>query len=116
MAGTDFNEGVYRVGPKTALKIVKEVNTIEKMEKYIMEKYNYQFEINIHKVFDFFLHPPYKEVAEKLQWGHFDKDSVINLLVQEHDFSEERVTKTLDEMMHDAKEKGAQKKLDQFFG
>ena len=35
LIGTDFNEGVDGVGPKTALKIAKASNTIEEVEEYV---------------------------------------------------------------------------------
>lgn len=115
LSGTDFNKGVFRVGPKTALKIVKKEKTLENVKKYVSDKYEHEFEVDIQKITDFFLNPPYNEVQDKFVWNDFDKTAVMKLLVEDHDFSEERVSKTLDDMIEEIKEKGAQKRLDQFF-
>ncbi len=59
LLGTDFNEGVKRVGPKTALKIVKEHKTLDAVTAYVKEKYDYQFEVDAEEVLHLFLDPPY---------------------------------------------------------
>lgn len=114
LSGTDFNEGIKGVGPKTALKIVKEHGTLEDVMKYVKEKYDYQFEVDIQEVFDLFLDPPYKP-PEKLRWSEINEQGISKLLVDEHDFSEERVAKVINDVNEVAKERAAQSKLDQWF-
>jgi flap endonuclease-1 len=115
LIGTDFNEGVKRVGPKTALKIVKQVKSLSEMKDYVKEKYNHEFEVDIEELISFFMDPPYEEIDTKFRWGAVDKEKVGKLLVEEHDFAAERVEKVLDDIIHSYKEKGAQKKLDDWF-
>lgn len=115
LLGTDFNEGVKRVGPKTAIKIIKEVKTLDAMVEYVRGKYGYEFDVDPHKIIDLFTNPPSAVLDRKLSWGNVDREGVMRLLVQEHDFSEERVGRTLDSMANALKESGAQSKLDSFF-
>lgn len=114
LTGTDFNEGIKGVGPKTGLKIVKEHTTLDDVIKYVKEKYDYQFEVDIQEVFDLFLDPPYKPPG-KLKWSEIDEQAISKLLVDEHDFSEDRVAKVINDVNEVAKERAAQSKLDQWF-
>jgi flap endonuclease-1 len=115
MCGTDFNKGVKGVGPKTALKIAKEHSTLPSMMQYVKEKYNCEFEGEIGEIFDFFLHPPVEE-APKVKFSAPTSASVSRILVEEHDFSDERVGRVLEGMEKSLKEKGAQKKIGDWFG
>ena len=112
LVGTDFNKGVFRVGPKTALKIVKEYETSEDLIAFVKEKYGHEFEVDFDKLVDFFINPEYTEVEEKFSFGIVDRDKVNSILVERHDFAPERVEKVLDDIINSYKEKGAQKKLD----
>jgi flap endonuclease-1 len=114
LTGTDFNEGIKGVGPKTALKIVREHTTLDDVISYVKEKYDYQFEVDIQEVFDLFLDPPYNPI-QKLKWDDIDETAVSELLVEQHDFSEDRVAKVVNEIREISKERAAQSKLDQWF-
>ncbi len=114
LSGTDFNSGVKGVGPKTALKIVKENKTLAQAKSYVKTKYNYEFEEDIDAIFAFFLNPPADETRSQ-KFGSPDFEAVRKILVEEHDFSEERVGKVLSEMEKTLKEKGAQKKMSEWF-
>jgi flap endonuclease-1 len=114
LTGTDFNEGIKGVGPKTALKIVREYRTVDEIIDYVKEKYDYQFEVDVEEVFNLFLNPPYSPV-EKPKWGEVDLDAITEILVEEHDFSEDRVTKIIIELKEKTKERAAQSKLDKWF-
>jgi len=115
LVGTDFNEGVPRVGPKTALKLVKESGSLAELKAKVREKYSYDFEVEIELIRDFFYSPPYIEITEKPRWGIASNSEVVKILVDEHDFSRERVEKTLSDMAHSFREKGAQKKLEDWW-
>ncbi|MDD5340492.1 MAG: flap endonuclease-1 [Candidatus ainarchaeum sp.] len=114
LLGTDFNEGVKGVGPKTALKIVKETKTLDDVIAYVKQKYDYEFEVDAEEVLHLFLSPPYAEPG-KLAWNDPDADAVRRILVQEHDFSEDRVGNVLAQVQKALKEKGSQSKLGQWF-
>ncbi len=115
LTGTDFNEGVRGVGPKTAMKIIKEIKTLKDLENYLYEKYQYEFETDINEIFEFFMNPPYKKIEKKFEWGKINKEKVENLLVKDHDFSEERIASTLAKIEKSFAEKGAQSKLEEWF-
>jgi flap endonuclease-1 len=115
MEGTDFNEGVRGVGPKTGLKIAREYPTFGKAREYIKEKYGYEFEEHIEDVYAFFLEPPVEKKIKRLEWKESDKGRVLKLLVEEHDFSEERVSRTLENMSGVIREAESQRTLDKWF-
>lgn len=114
LVGTDYNEGIRGVGPKTALKIVKEYGSLRAIEEYVKKRYNQGFEADIYRIEEFFLHPPYEKPG-KMEWGKMDENSLKRILVEEHDFSDERVGRMIELMLASYKEKGAQKKLEGWF-
>ncbi|MDD5172473.1 MAG: flap endonuclease-1 [Candidatus ainarchaeum sp.] len=114
LLGTDFNDGVPRVGPKTALKIVKETKTLDDVIAYVKEKYDYQFEVDAQEVMDLFLDPPSVPVS-KPEWKPADDSAVTKILVEQHDFSQDRIEKTLADLAAITKERSAQSKLDKWF-
>jgi len=114
LTGTDFNEGIKGVGPKTGLKIARQVKTLDELIAYVEEKYDYQFEVDIEEVFNLFLDPPHKPV-KKLKWGEIKHDDIMELMVEQHDFSEDRVEKTLSDLIKITKERASQSKLDNWF-
>ena len=114
LIGTDFNEGVKGIGPKKALKIVREVKTLDELVSSVRTSHKYEFEVDPQEIFDLFVDPPYTEPGE-IRWNEPDAERLRKILVEEHEFSEERVGKTIDELVKKMKEKGAQSKLDQWF-
>jgi flap endonuclease-1 len=115
LLGTDFNEGVPRVGPKTALKIIKEVDSLDSLRAHVKAKYDYEFEVEPERVMELFLRPNHVELAESPKWGAINESEVTRLLVDEHDFARERVEKMLSDIKISFREKGAQKKLGDWF-
>lgn len=113
LVGTDFNEGVKGVGPKTALKIVKEQRKFGKVLKFVEEKYKHNFESYIEDVFEYFLNPPCIDV--ELRWGKPNAEKIIEILVEKHDFSEERVRNAVGKMVKGMEEKGGQEKISKWF-
>ncbi|MFH1222605.1 MAG: flap endonuclease-1 [Candidatus Micrarchaeota archaeon] len=116
LVGTDFNKGVKGVGPKTALKIVKEHKTFDEIIKYTVQKYGYTFEVEPEDVMEIFRKPKIMELAEKPVWKSMDEDQVREMLVKEHDFSEERISSVMSAVKERLKETGSQRKLDNWFG
>jgi flap endonuclease-1 len=114
MTGTDFNDGVRGIGPKKGLKIAREVESLDELMAFLEEKHDYQFEVDIEQVFNLFLDPPYSPI-DKLKWADVDEGRIKEILVQQHDFSEDRVEKTLSDLSKITKERAAQSKLDKWF-
>ncbi len=114
LCGTDFNFGVKRVGPKTALKIVLEFDDFSKIRKHVEEKYSHSFEIEPEKVIDFFKNPPYLEI-KKISFGKINENAIKHILCEKHDFSEDRVGKTIENLTKISDEVSGQSKLDSWF-
>ena len=86
LVGTDFNEGVKGIGPKKALKIVKE-NRISQLK----------LDFDIESIREIFLKPKItKEYT--INWKKPNKDKIIEFLCEEHDFSRERVEKAANKL------------------
>jgi len=106
LSGTDFNVGgVKGIGPKKALELVKELKTAEK----VFAKVNPSFDWK--KVYNMFSDMPTTD-DYSLKWGKVDESKIRKLLVDEHDFSEDRVNKTLEKLRVEGK---SQKGLGDFF-
>jgi flap endonuclease-1 len=88
MCGTDYNSGLSRVGPKTALKLIKEKGDLEAVLAVQEEKIDGFAEIR-----DFFLNPIVMEDYE-IKMRKPRVDEIVSFLVSERDFDEERVLKT----------------------
>ncbi len=91
LVGTDFNEGVKGIGPKTALGIVKKVDDIDDLFKYAHFKEPPEV---IKKVFKLFESPEVNK-EYKLEWKRPNRERIIEFLCDEHDFSRERVEKAV---------------------
>jgi len=106
LIGTDYNpQGIKGVGPKTALKLVKENKTLDQVLKQV----EWTFDVDPHKIYNFFLNPPVSEKYD-IEWKEPDKDRAIELMVEEHDFSRDRVENALNRLM-EAKREGTQLRL-----
>lgn len=104
LVGTDFNEGIEGIGPKTALKIVKEKKSLKEIAAYIKEKYGKEFEVDPAEVEDVFLKPETEEIKrsavnDALKNAKPDKGRMMKFMCGAHDFSEERVEKFADTLV-----------------
>ena len=94
LVGTDYNpNGVKGIGPKTALKLVKEHKTLDK----VLENVEWDFDVKAEDIFEFFLNPPLTEDYE-MKWREPDKEKLMKFMVDEHDFSQERIEKGVDKL------------------
>jgi flap endonuclease-1 len=91
LVGTDYSPQVKGVGPKTALKIVKEYGSLEKaVEKGVVE-----IDFDYNAVRKLFLNPAVTD-SYVLEWKPPVEERVYEILVEEFDFSRERVAKALE--------------------
>lgn len=93
LVGTDFNEGVKGIGPKTALKLVKEHGKLENMPKQIASKLPSNYE----EIREIFLQPKVTD-NYAIQYGNLQEDKLYDFLCQQHDFSKQRVEKVIQRM------------------
>ena len=106
LVGTDYNPGIPKIGPKTALKLVKQHSSFDKLFKELKADFNWK------QIYAIFKSMPIMKNYQ-LKWSAPDPDKIKELLVEKHDFSEERVQATLDKLSN-TKGKG-QKGLGDFF-
>ncbi|MEM5834576.1 MAG: flap endonuclease-1 [Candidatus Aenigmatarchaeota archaeon] len=93
LVGTDYAEGIKGVGPKTALKLVKEHQTLEK----ILKNVEWKAEVDAEDIFNFFIKPPVTD-KYKIEWKEPNREKILEFMVEEHDFSRERVEKVVDKL------------------
>ncbi len=113
LIGTDFNpDGIKGLGPKTALKLIKENGTLENALPHIK---NAVFPVDPQRIREIFLHP---EITDNynLNWKEPDVGGVIDFLCRQKDFSEDRVRKSLDKMMEGTKKEKGKTTLTKWFG
>ncbi len=111
LVGTDYNPGgVKGIGPKKALKLVKEAEDYDELFRSVgwSEWFNYDWR------------EVYKALAEmkvsddySLSFKDPDKEAVSELLVERHDFDKERVEKVMEELLRERSQR--QKGLSEFF-
>lgn len=94
LIGTDFNEGVKGYGPKKSLQLIKNTCTLEKALE-TMNAPELPSVQEIQEIRDIFLHPNVTDTYS-FQWKSPDKDKVLHILCEEHQFSRERVEPILE--------------------
>lgn len=112
LVGTDFNpDGVKGIGPKTALKLIQQHGTLEKLLPTLKEA---EFPVEPQRIREIFLHP---EVTDnyRITWKEPDAEGVVDFLCRERDFSEERVRKAIAKMMKGLKEAKGKVTLETWF-
>ncbi len=104
LMGTDFNSGIEKVGPMTALKIVKEYKSLGAVTDYIKQKYGAEFDSDPKEVFELFEHPETNPITSqefnKVLWeSKPDKNGIMRFMCDEHEFSGDRVGKVADKLL-----------------
>ncbi len=116
LAGTDYNpKGIPGIGQKKALDVVRKykqpVLIFESVEEQMMnlseaDRFEWQ------TIFQLFRKPRVKD--SDFTFLKIDEEKIKEILVERHDFSEERVEKQL-ERLRELKEKKKQKSLEKWF-
>ena len=97
LIGTDYNiQGVPGIGPKRALDLVKKHKTPEEVFKNVKHDFDWK------QIYDIFTKMKVK-TDYNLEWKPLDKEKVIKLLVDKHDFSLERIEALLSKENKDKK-------------
>jgi flap endonuclease-1 len=113
LIGTDFNpDGIKGLGPKTALKLIQKHGTIENALPHIK---NAEFPHPPEQIREIFLHP--KVTSDyTITWKEPNMEGIVDFLVREKDFSENRVRKAVEKMQQGTKEMKSKTTLEQWFG
>jgi flap endonuclease-1 len=113
LLGTDFNpEGVKGIGPKTALKLIKQYGSLEELLPKLKEA---EFPVEPQRIREIFLNPKVTD-NYKLTWKDPDIEGIVDFLCHERDFSEERVRKALNKMTEGLKKAKGKVTLETWFG
>ena len=104
LVGTDFNEGIYGIGPKKAEKIIRE----GRFSEVILEKAP---DLDFEPIMDFFLNPPTTINCNPI-WTTPDPDLVYELLCGEYGFSKERIEPVMCRIAPPPRGKSGQLRLD----
>jgi len=105
LIGTDYNDNVTGVGPKTALKLIKKHESLEGVESAFKRSKNPKDKEKLAEIQDIpydeireiFLNPPTIEISAP-EWSEPKSDELHKILCAEHDFSESRVQKSLERL------------------
>ncbi|MGC8671672.1 MAG: flap endonuclease-1 [Candidatus Micrarchaeia archaeon] len=114
LVGTDFNEGIEHIGPKTALKIAKQSKSLQDVVNYLNSK-GQGFVENPEEVENVFLNPDVSKVSASelhslLASAKPSKEKLLEFMCDKHGFSQERVEKFADELIS-LKGKSSQKSI-----
>ncbi len=113
LIGTDFNpEGFKGIGPKKALKILKEAGSLEAaLERGLVED---DQTIDYRAIREIFLKPTVRG-DYSLAWGKVDTEGLVAYLCDGFDFSPERIRAALARLVEGGKEKRRQPDLMRWF-
>ena len=89
LVGSDYNPGIKGIGPKKALSIVKKEKTLDK----VLKKIEWEYDTPAENIYDFYLNPPVRDA--ELKFRQAEPEKILKLLVDEHDFSQDRIEKVV---------------------
>jgi flap endonuclease-1 len=110
LIGTDFNPGGFPgIGPKTAIKLIKENGRLEDVKKIesLLPQVPYQ---EIRKIF---LDPEVPNI-DKIEFGEANRENILDFLCVKKSFSADRVSSTLDKLQKSISNRN--QSLEQWFG
>ncbi len=110
LVGTDFNEKFPKIGIKTALKLAKSSNSFEE----IISKTGFQPDFDYRVIEEIFLNPEV-DTSFTISFSKPDREKIVNFLCDKHDFSFERVQKSLDRLESNFSENAKQSTLGRWF-
>jgi len=93
LIGTDFNEGVHGVGPKTAVKLLRAHGSLEELPAKVREA----LPGNVAEIRDYFLAPEV-DAQPEIHAGRLDEDAVVGFLCGERGFAEPRVREAVERL------------------
>jgi flap endonuclease-1 len=129
LIGCDYFQGIRKIGPKTALKLIKKYHSIERIISH--ESYKYDFSaLNpdlIGQVRKLFLFPDVLKKYPDLVWSIPNESKVMAILCEQRFLEKKRVFNNLEQLIHHFeqskhyyihekdKSQTIQQSLDQFF-
>ncbi len=93
LIGTDFNEGVAKVGPKTALKWIKQYGELGT----IIQEKNVLNDVPVDQIYNIFKNPEVTD-AYDLKWRQPKREKLTEFLCEEHDFAKNRIENAIERL------------------
>ena len=93
LIGTDFNDGIKGIGPKKSLQMIKKAGNAENALSTFGGKNAPTFD-EIKEIRKIFLKPKTTD-DYKLEWHSLDREAILGILCDEHQFTRERVEPVL---------------------
>ena len=113
LIGTDYNpDGVKGIGPKTALKLVKQFGGLSAL---VAQSPYIDLPENVNRIKEFFLNPKVRS-DYTLSWTEPNTEEIVGFLCRERDFSEDRVRKASERMKTGAARPATKPTLERYFG
>jgi len=109
LVGTDYNEGVEGVGPKTAYKLIKTYGSLDRLPASIRAKLPENYE----EIVELFLNPLVKK-DYALDFREPDREGLLSFLVDENDFSPSRAQTIVERLEAAWKLSRAQARMEEF--
>ncbi|KAJ9145474.1 Flap endonuclease 1 [Pleurostoma richardsiae] len=121
LLGCDYLDPIPKVGPNTALKLIREHGSLEKVVEYMKKdpkaKYTVPDDWPFEDARDLFFNPDVRQADDPLcdfKWDKPDMDGLVQFLVIEKGFSEDRVRSAAAKLEKNLKTQ-QQKRLEGFF-
>jgi flap endonuclease-1 len=106
LVGTDFNEGAKGIGPKGAVKRLREWGSLDRSPPDLQAT----LPANLPAIRDFFLSPPVADPSKVIA-GRFSPEGLRKFLCDERDFAASRVESVVQRL---SQSRGVQPRLDDF--
>jgi flap endonuclease-1 len=105
LIGNDYTDGIKGIGPKTALKIVSKVNSLEELLNFLKTKgKNFENEEEAKQAYMIFKEPEIEEVEkEEIFWNDINEERLLKFMCEDHEFSKERIESILKEYKQNKK-------------
>ncbi len=121
LLGCDYLDPIPKIGPNTALKMIREHGSLEKVVEYIendeKKRYTIPEDWPYKDARELFFHPDVRAADDKeceFKWEQPDVDGLVQFLVTEKGFSEDRVRGAADRLKKNLKT-SQQARLEGFF-
>jgi len=109
LIGTDYNiGGVKGIGPKNALRLVKQHKKFEDIFNEVKADFDWK------KIYATIKSMPIMK-EYKLKWNEFNEDKIKKLLIDQHEFNQDRVDKIIGSLKGNKSIQKDQKVLDKWF-
>lgn len=101
LIGTDYNEKIPKVGPKTALKLVQNKKSFDDVLSGAKKTVDYDWKV----VEELFLHPAVNDISE-IPSVEMNREKALSFFSEKHGFDPKRVGNALDKIQKVPEDKG----------